>query len=109
LEFDSYSGSFCASDFGVVCASDFGSNCALVMTRGIIEEANRYTPASLNPSLPFCHHKTETFPGGHVSLQTPRDSLFADTLGPSTHYLPAGDSWCQGGCIGQNTGVCMGK
>jgi integrase len=23
-----YSGSFCASDFGVVCASDFGSNCA---------------------------------------------------------------------------------
>ena len=23
-----YSGSFCATDFGVVCASDFGSNCA---------------------------------------------------------------------------------
>jgi hypothetical protein len=25
---DGYSGSFCATDFGVVCASDFGSNCA---------------------------------------------------------------------------------
>lgn len=23
-----YSGSFCATDFGVICASDFGSNCA---------------------------------------------------------------------------------
>ena len=25
-----YSGSFCASVFGVVCASDFGSNCAII-------------------------------------------------------------------------------
>ncbi len=28
--FIGYSGSFCASDFGVVCASDFGSNCAII-------------------------------------------------------------------------------
>ena len=26
--FIGYSGSFCATDFGVVCPTDFGSNCA---------------------------------------------------------------------------------